>query len=244
MVHQQHAIRKVKDGIGEKDVVIHMDFSENYSCKYGREIQSAHFGGSKPQLSLHTVVIYYKCPKTMNVESKSFCTVSSCLRHDPSSICAHLKPISEAIHIIKPSIEKVHFLSDSVINQYRNKKMFHFFGNDLAELFKAQSMIWHYSEAGHGKGAPDGIGGCLKRNANNLVALGHDMSSLDKFVDNLKKTCKNVTIITVDENDIALYDTKLPSTLETYKGKYKSNVVSFWLFSPKTTFLKISIDKL
>ncbi|KAL4713895.1 hypothetical protein ACJJTC_015549 [Scirpophaga incertulas] len=40
--------------------LLHIDFSENYGCKYGSEIQSAHFGGSKEQLSLHTCLYYSK----------------------------------------------------------------------------------------------------------------------------------------------------------------------------------------
>lgn len=45
-------------------------------------------------------------------------------------------------------------------------------GTQLTKLFQVKELRWHYSESGHGKGAPDGIGGCLKRNADKLVAQG------------------------------------------------------------------------
>lgn len=41
------------------NALLHFDFSENYGCKYS-EVQSAHFGGSKSQITLHTSVLYYK----------------------------------------------------------------------------------------------------------------------------------------------------------------------------------------
>lgn len=93
--HQHVAITSLKEKLTLNQVLIHMDFSENYGCKYGKEIESAHFGGSKPQVSLHTIVLYYRCKETNLVKSKCFCTVSASLRHDSSAICGHLKPISE-----------------------------------------------------------------------------------------------------------------------------------------------------
>lgn len=36
------------------EVMVHVDFAENYDCKLNREIQSMHFGASKRQITLHT----------------------------------------------------------------------------------------------------------------------------------------------------------------------------------------------
>lgn len=52
--HQKREIRKVKEQLKNNEALIHMDFSENYGCKYVVEVQSDHFGGSKIQLSLST----------------------------------------------------------------------------------------------------------------------------------------------------------------------------------------------
>nr|CAI5864573.1 unnamed protein product [Callosobruchus analis] len=56
IVHQHVAMTTLKASLRENDAVVHMDFSENYSTKYSEEIQSFHFGGSRTQISLHTVV--------------------------------------------------------------------------------------------------------------------------------------------------------------------------------------------
>lgn len=57
MVVQQNAIKKIKDQLKKDEVVMHIDYSENYKCAYSREIQSAHFGASKPQITIHTSVL-------------------------------------------------------------------------------------------------------------------------------------------------------------------------------------------
>lgn len=42
--HQYSELRKLKQDLDESTVVIHIDFSENYLCRYAEEIQSVHFG--------------------------------------------------------------------------------------------------------------------------------------------------------------------------------------------------------
>ncbi|KAF9424321.1 hypothetical protein HW555_000460 [Spodoptera exigua] len=60
IVHQHSAYKIKKTKLIKKEAVIHMDFSENYLTKYAEEIQAFHFGGSRQQISLHTVVTYTK----------------------------------------------------------------------------------------------------------------------------------------------------------------------------------------
>ena len=52
--HQFRAYRSLKETLQNNECVIHIDFSENYECKYGSEIQSALFGASKRQITIHT----------------------------------------------------------------------------------------------------------------------------------------------------------------------------------------------
>lgn len=216
IIHQRATIQNIKKTLKLDEVLIHSDFSENYNCKYESEIQSAHFGGSKAQLSLHTVIVYYRCKDTQEVLSKSFCTVAEDLRHDSAAVCAHLAPIIEEVKNLVLTLNTVHLLSDSVVNQYRNKTMFHFIGTQLTKLFKVKELRWHYSESGHGKGAPDGIGGCLKRNADNLVAQGRDISSFAQFLFELGNQCSGIKIIPVESKAIDSF--KISLDLETFKG--------------------------
>lgn len=45
--HQKTTMNSIEKHLTPNDVLIHADFSEKYLCKYGSEVQSAHFGGSK-----------------------------------------------------------------------------------------------------------------------------------------------------------------------------------------------------
>lgn len=91
--HQFSTLRHLKDVITNLEAIIQIDFSENFNCKYREEIQSMHFGASQRQISLHTGVVYMKnC-------TRLFCTISDCLRHDPSSIWAHLQPVLESLKL-------------------------------------------------------------------------------------------------------------------------------------------------
>lgn len=57
-LHQAQKFRQLKDNLRENEIVLHVDFSENYACKLNTEIQAFHFGGNRQQASIHTVVAY------------------------------------------------------------------------------------------------------------------------------------------------------------------------------------------
>lgn len=194
IVHQYQTIKSLKDNLTEKDAVIHMDFSENYNTKYSSEVQSFHFGGSRTQISLHTVVLYTK------EETKCFATMSENLNHNVPVIWAHLKPVME---LLPSSVENVHFLSDGPVTQYRNKDMFFYLLCKLTETYpNICDFTWNYHEAGHGKGAPDGIGGTCKRTADKIVALGTDIATIDDFATELNKYCLGIRIFVIPEEEI------------------------------------------
>ena len=50
--HQYWVLRDLRQNLHNDEVIIHIDFSENYSCKYSQDVQSVHFG----QVTLHTGV--------------------------------------------------------------------------------------------------------------------------------------------------------------------------------------------
>lgn len=88
--------------------------------KLAEEIQAHHFGASQNQITLHTGVLYIGSKEQVI----SFCTVSSCNRHDPSAIWAHLSPIMKSIKQTDPNIDTLHFFSDGPSTQYKQKNNF------------------------------------------------------------------------------------------------------------------------
>lgn len=230
--HQYKAVSDIKKKLGKDDILLHFDFSENFNCKYSEEIQSAHFGGSKPQITLHTSVCYYHMDSDVigsKLKHQSFCSLSKSLRHDPAAITAHLDCVLDRIReTLVPNLRKIHFLSDGPSTQYRNKTMFFFLANHIVQTFEVEECTWNYCEAGHGKGAPDGVGGCLKRTADEFVARGTDIPNFEKLVSLLKDTTQ-IEILTVTEEDITNNDLLLPKAEElvTFKGTMKIHQITW-----------------
>lgn len=224
--HQYKEMDTLKENLGKNEVILHLDFSENYVCKYEKEIQAFHFGGSKNQVVLHTVMVYIMDGKTLL--KKAFCTFSDSARKDPVAVIAHLKPIIDEIKsLCQPT--KVHFISDGPSTQYRNFKMFQLFQSYFPnELPETQFMTWNYSEKGHGKGAPDGIGGCIKRMADRLVAHGADVASVNDLVNTIKINVKNITALFVPQDTIQTFSTYLPSNekdIPRFKGTRQAHQI-------------------
>ena len=105
---QHRSYRAAVDGLEENEILFHIDFSKNYSCKCFEEVQSHHFGGPRNQVTLHTGVMYRKSnngKKTVD----SFCTISNNNAHNPAAIWAHLHPILSNIKVNFNDISTVHF---------------------------------------------------------------------------------------------------------------------------------------
>lgn len=199
-LHQYKALSALKKSLQTNEAVIHMDFSENYATKYSEEVQAFHFGGSRKQISMHTVVVYVKVGEA--VTPVCYCTLSESLRHDVAAIWSHLTPVLEDIRN-KYGVSIIHFISDSPSTQYRNKSMFLFLGTQLKTIYPTlSSFTWNYLESGHGKGAPDGVGGVCKRTADRIVGEGQDVSTLEQLTEVLQNNVRNVKIFVIKETSI------------------------------------------
>ena len=197
--HQYKELLQKKLSLGNHEMMMHIDFSENYALKYHTEIQSVHFGASNDQATLHTGMLYAKR------DSFGFASISACRRHDASAIWAHLKPVFDYVAHNYPDIDTVYFVSDGPTTQYRCKNNFYLLSTKPFE-WGMKLVNWSFLEAGHGKGAADGIGGVLKRTADRLVAEGNDIADAQSLFDALLKNT-NVRLFYVTEEDVSLVDT-------------------------------------
>ena len=75
-LHQVKQFRHIKENIHPNEMVLHIDFSENYACKLNTEIQAFHFGGNRQQATMHTGVAYSVSG------SQGYATISPSVRHD------------------------------------------------------------------------------------------------------------------------------------------------------------------
>ncbi|CAG4981741.1 unnamed protein product [Colias eurytheme] len=237
MVNQQKAIKKIKEQLKFDEAVIHIDYSENYKCAYSKEIQSAHFGASKPQITIHTSVLYFY---DVNGQKKSQCfaTLSSSLRHDTAAVWAHMEPLLDFLKIHCPQANTFHVISDSASSQYRNYKIYFVITALSWNYPELKCVTWNYSESGHGKGAPDGVGAVLKRTADACVSYGTDVPDFESFTLLLKQNLKNIMIETISEYKILEKDMLLPKTLLPFKGTQKVHQIVWCNSNPRSVTLR------
>ena len=230
--HQFGTLKKVRQNLSENELYIVMDFSQNYVCKYAREVQSHFYGASKTELTLHTGVVYAEKEEDM----QSFCTVSESSRHDPAAIVAHLIPILKKT--ITPKISRLNFQSDSPTTQYRNKSCFYLITQFLPEIFpQIETIYYNFSEAGHGKDVADAISGCTKSTLDAAVQNGRDANSLETVVAILKEKCQKIFVDTIGEAQIAEVHTKIPKKLDGFKGTMGTHQYS-WKKEPSPCSLQ------
>jgi len=156
--HQYFQYRLLRNEMSASEVLIHIDYSENYVAKLAKEIQSVHFGASKNQITIHSGLYYVGSNSVPN----TFATVSDSLEHGPAGVWAYLRPVLDYIQSKHPAVDTLHFFSDGPTTQYRQKINFYMFTQMISER-KFRLGTWNFHEAGHGKSVPDGVGAALKR---------------------------------------------------------------------------------
>lgn len=212
--HQYKAIEKIKENLQFNEASVVIDFSQNYTGKYSKAIQSAHFGASQKQMSLHTGAFFYKkIEDPKKTECVSFCTVSECLRHDAVSIWAHMQPILKLIKSYVSDLKSINFQSDGPSTQYKNKTNFYLFSH-YCKVLGLNYATWNFTTAGHGKSCADGTGATVKGLCDRAVSNGVDVISAQNMIDVAKSSNSKVKMFLITENDIQSLDAVVPKELK------------------------------
>lgn len=156
-MNQLKHFRTLKESLLPNQALIHIDFAQNFQGKLAKEILSMHFGASKSQITLHTGVYY-----TEN-KYQTFCSVSDCLDHNPSSVWALIDPILDNLLNENKGIDTIHFFSDGPSTQSHQEGNFYLLTKEME--VRNLNATWNFHECGHGKGVPDGVRGCFKKNS-------------------------------------------------------------------------------
>uniref|UniRef100_A0A1A8PVR2 Uncharacterized protein n=2 Tax=Nothobranchius rachovii TaxID=451742 RepID=A0A1A8PVR2_9TELE len=207
VLNQSNAYRNTIETCDECTAIVHVDFSESWRCKYQSEVQACHFGQNLPQITLHTGMYYIKGEKA------GFCTVSESKRQDASAIWTHMDPVLKTIKMKYPHITTVHFWSDGPSKQYKNKKNFYFLSG-IPSTLGFERATWNFFPTSHGKGAPDGIGGTVKRTADNLVLRGNDLTDGKTFLEKVSNSLRGIQLHYITEEDMQIYDALLIQPLK------------------------------
>lgn len=194
--------------------MLHMDFSESYACKLATELQAFHFEGNRRQATIHTSIAY------TSQGHQSYVTISDSMRHDDHAVSAHLKPVLENLREHNPSVTTLHCMSDGPVTQYRNRRNFYLMSS-VPFLLGFKKVTWNFSEKSHGKGAPDGVGGAVKRCADDFVQKGGDIQNPKDLFTVLQETASSIKYFWTGEAEVSRYDDAVPDNLPPVKGTLK-----------------------
>lgn len=199
--------------INNKLAASNVDFSENWQVKGLYEVQSAHFGASQSQVTLHTGVAY-----SAQKEPVAFCTLSDSPDHGPRAIWGHLVPVLEYFKDSYPHVKHLHFHTDGLVTQYRGRGNMHLLAN-IPFDFGFEDVYWNFSEAGHGKGPADDVGAAVKRLADNIVLAGTEVNNAGTLIEHLDGR----TIF--DVSSASAEAAQLPEVIPAVKGVMKVHQV-------------------
>lgn len=234
------AKRELKDNLKETELMIQIDFAENYMTKYAKEIQSIRFGASKGQLSIHTGVFYAR--NNTSLETVSFATVSDNLDHQAHAVWGHLQSALHKILSVRPHVTTLHVFSDGPTSQYRNRTNIYLWIKTLIDQFpQITASTWTFSEPGHGKGPMDGVGGVLKKAADDQVLRGNDVNKAADFVCLLNNTSISLHEVTNDE--IVAIKTLIPEKIDAIPGIMNVTKI-IWQKASDVTIILYQFSKL
>jgi hypothetical protein len=111
-VRKQHnEINVLKYCLTPADVLLHMDFAENYTCKSMDEVQSAYL--SQTAVTLHPVTIYYRDAVGSPLKHKSIVIVSDEINHNSNTVQSFIKHVIQEVRTIIPSDRTIHYWTDN-----------------------------------------------------------------------------------------------------------------------------------
>ena len=172
-IRSQHSfIKHLKATLKIGELIVYEDYAENHSLKPGdRAVQSSYW--NQQFVTMHCICVYWR-GLDGEIHYQSFVYLSSIMSHDSAFVITCHKSLlkKDLKEVVKDDItfHFMHFISDSPMNQYRNKYDAEF-TSLIEELFGIKAAH-HYTEAGHGKSVCDGIGGSFKRRADEASLSG------------------------------------------------------------------------
>lgn len=179
-------------------LVIQVDFAENYEAGYQDEIQSAHWSHSQ-------VTIFTCCSWFDGTVLQSFAIISNDLAHDKHAVYTFLKTIllyiKELFCTKELEVKDLVIFSDGSAAQFKNK----FTISNLCYFEDEFGLTpqWHYFATSHGKGAVDGIGGCVKHRVwQEVKSRRANVYTAEEFSECASRVLDKVKIIFVSNAEI------------------------------------------
>ena len=113
--HQSAYLSKLEEELTPDEVIIILDFAENYSFIVQDAAQGYHW--DKTQATLRPFVAYMK--QDGETKTVSMCVISDHLRHDTITVHCFLEIMLSHVKLLSDQVKKVYYLSDGAASQYK-----------------------------------------------------------------------------------------------------------------------------
>lgn len=190
---QKSFLQEEIQSLGDNEALVICDFSERFTTRARREIQSSYFG--KKQISLFTVKLY------IGSDDYSYVIASDENSQSKFTVYAYLDRIIEIAKGLNNKLTHVKIYSDGCAGQFKNKFM-------MFNLLHAPNdfevtLEWNFFGTGHGKSPADGLGAIVKRGVHRKV-LGDDtrVYSASEFVSCASTFVQKIQVFEMTKTEI------------------------------------------
>jgi hypothetical protein len=176
---QGSQFEECKKNLQYGDVLMVMDFAQNFTHKVQDEPQGAHW--HRTQTTLHPIVCYFRCPMdscNSNVTDEVL-MISPDLLHDNHAVETFFQKVRE--HLINEgvTVRRIIRFTDNCATQYKSCKTFEQLSNEEVPI------IFNYSGANHGKADADSVIGRVSQQVTTGAKVGdlvvHDAKTMALF---------------------------------------------------------------
>ncbi|XP_052214888.1 uncharacterized protein LOC127833585 [Dreissena polymorpha] len=169
---QKNCFQTLSKRVPKDSIVVHMDFSENYSTFYQQEISSAHW--MKNLVTVHPSVAFYTCPDcgdTAKPVMDVLVFLSDDTNHDHHAVQTF---VEETVRFLKEdrhlNFKNMYEFTDGCSSQYKSRGPFVDISYGMSD-FEIQRERFFFGSC-HGKGPCDGAGGVVKTATRMAVIRG------------------------------------------------------------------------
>ena len=134
---QYSQLKKNKEKLKKHEMIMQMDFAENYTCRLLDEVQTAYW--SLTSVTLHPLVIYMK--QGDELQHQSYVVISDTMTHSSSTVCTFMDAMIPELKKLDPELSKIHYWTDSPSSQYRNRFIFYTLANQNGMTVKPNGTI-------------------------------------------------------------------------------------------------------
>ena len=202
---QSKFFEQLKEEVSDKEIVLQVDFAENFNLKEQDEIQAAHW--NTIPLSIFTAFVWSK------KENFSFALPSADVSHDKFVVNAALEIILNHIKIVLPNVKEINCFSDGAASQFKQRFLF----RNLIHISNERKirLNWHFFATSHGKGVVDGIGGTVKRLVWSAVLAGGSCRSAEDFIKIARNKTNKINLFEITKADVDYSKVKLENIFKT-----------------------------